>query len=247
MSHDLRDRLRIILSQPRNPLNIGAAARAMSNFGFSRLHVVNPYEVAYLEARSAVNASAVLHASRQHKDLSDAAADCLLVVGTASPGHRTLRHTMRRLETGGPMIRSALERGNVGLVFGSEKFGMSNDEMSRCHWLMNIPTREEHESMNLGQAVAVCLYEIVRADFAAPVPKRPRRLATGEEVGRVEGLLLEVMRECGFLNPVTHRSTAHKVRRMLHRLDLTAVDVPMWLGLLRQILWRFQRGKPAGG
>lgn len=219
----------------------------MSNFGFSHLRVVNAYEVAYQEARSAVKASAVLAASKQFDTLHDAVADCSLVVGTASPGNRMLRHTLRRLEVAGPLIRSALESGPVALVFGSEKFGMSNDEMSRCHWLTHIPTRAEHESMNLGQAVAVCLYELVRADVTALTPSKPRGVAPEVDIGRVESLLLETMQECGYMNPVTRTSTEHKLRRMLHRLQLTAPDVRILLGLLRQILWRFQRGGPAGG
>ena len=81
------DRLRVVLVATRNPLNIGAAARAMSNFGFSRLRVVNPYEVAFREARSAVGASAVLASAEQYKNVTEAVADCTLVVGTTALGH----------------------------------------------------------------------------------------------------------------------------------------------------------------
>src|SRR5580698_8773708 len=97
--------LRVVLVAPRNPLNIGAAARAMANFGCARLRVVNAYEVALREARSAMGAAP------------------------------------------------------VALLFGSEKFGLSDEDMSYCHWLMRIPTVDLNLSMNLGQAVAVCLYE----------------------------------------------------------------------------------------
>src|SRR3954465_152909 len=96
-----RDAVRVVLLSPRNPLNIGAAARAMSNFGFLHLRVVNAYDVAYAEARSAVNASAVLAQSQQYPTVAEAVADCTLVVGTTSLGHRTLEHPFRRLEEGG--------------------------------------------------------------------------------------------------------------------------------------------------
>src|SRR5437763_15810794 len=119
-----RDLLRVVLLSPRNPLNIGAAARAMSNFGFEHLRIVSPYELAYHEARSAVNASAVLANSEQYHTLGEAIRDCTLVVGTASPGHRTFELPFRRLETGGKLIAEAVETGPVALLFGCEKFGM---------------------------------------------------------------------------------------------------------------------------
>ena len=89
--------LRVVLVSPRNPLNIGAAARAMSNFGFDELRLVNPYEVAFREARSAVNAGAVLKGVREFATVAKAVADCALVVGTTSIGHRALEHPLRRL------------------------------------------------------------------------------------------------------------------------------------------------------
>src|SRR5205085_7365140 len=94
-------RLRVVLVSPRNPLNIGAAARAMSNFGFRHLRLVNPYDVAYREARSAVNAGEILRDTQEFPTLAEAIADCSLVVGTTSLGHRELQHPLRRLEYGG--------------------------------------------------------------------------------------------------------------------------------------------------
>ena len=88
----IHSHLRIVLVRPRNPLNIGAAARAMSNFGFTRLRVVNPYEVAFREARSAVGASEVLASAEEFTSIADAVADCGLVVGTTALGHREIQH-----------------------------------------------------------------------------------------------------------------------------------------------------------
>ena len=156
----------------RNPLNIGAAARAMSNFGFRRLRVVNPYDVAFEGARSAVGAAAVLATAEKYETLTEAVADCSLVVGTTAIGHRDLQHPLQRLEVGAPIIRGHLATGPCALLFGSEKFGLSNQDMSHCHWLMHIPTREEHASMNLGQAVAICLYELVRDPAALAEPEK---------------------------------------------------------------------------
>jgi TrmH family RNA methyltransferase len=156
------DRLRVVLVNPRNPLNIGAAARAMSNFGFLRMRVVNPYEAGYREARSAVGASAVLTAAEEFASLGEAVADCTLVIGTTAVGNRELHHRVKALPEVGRIIRKRLESSNVALLFGSERVGLSNEELSHCHWLLRIPTRMEHRSMNLGQAVAICVYELAR-------------------------------------------------------------------------------------
>src|SRR5580700_11201270 len=88
--------LRVVLVDPRNPLNIGAAARAMSNFGCSEMRLVNPYEVAFREARSAVKSLHVLKAAQEYSSVAEAVSDCSLVVGTTSRGPRTLEHPLRR-------------------------------------------------------------------------------------------------------------------------------------------------------
>src|SRR5437762_2566771 len=112
-----RDAVRVVLLSPRNPLNIGAAARAMSNFGFLHLRVVNAYDVAYREARSAVNASAILTSSEQYHNVTDAVKDCTLIVGTTSLGHRELQHPLHRLEIAGRLIHEAAASGPIALLF----------------------------------------------------------------------------------------------------------------------------------
>jgi TrmH family RNA methyltransferase len=233
------DLLRVVLVSPRNPLNIGAAARAMSNFGFSHLRLVNAYDVAYLEARSAVNAAAVLTSSEQYHSVAAAVKDCSLVVGTASRGHRVLEHAFHRLETGGRLIREALTAGPVALLFGSEKFGLGNEDLAHCHWLMHIPTRDEHESMNLGQAVAVCLYELIRTNQEEPPVVSPKFApASAENNERIADLLHVILRESGYTEARTEASTVNKIRRIVLRLNLSARDAIIWLGMLRQILWK---------
>src|SRR4029079_16673995 len=120
----------------RNPLNIGASARAMANFGFSRLRVVNPYDVAFREARSAVGAAPLRASAEEYASVTNAIADCGLVVGTTSAGGRELQHPIRRLEYGARLILRRLPAMPVALLYGSEKFGLSKDDMSHCHWLM---------------------------------------------------------------------------------------------------------------
>jgi tRNA/rRNA methyltransferase len=232
--------LKVVLVSPRNPLNIGAAARAMSNFGFDEMRLVNAYDVAFREAKSAVNAGAVLEAAHEYPTVGDAVADCELVVGTTSIGHRALEHPLRRLESGGKLIARKLAKASVALLFGSEKFGLSNEDMSHCHWLMRIPTREEHESMNLGQAVAVCLYEILRQPAVAKQILEGKREARGEDLERITQLLEDVLGKSGYVHSKVEGSTKMKIRRLVRRMDLDAHDAGVWLGMLRQILWKLE-------
>jgi tRNA/rRNA methyltransferase len=231
----------IILVAPRNPLNIGAAARAMQNFGCDALRLVNPYQVAFREAVSAVSAVPLLQAAREYQTVAEAVADCSLVVGTTSIGHRELQHPLRLLEPGAKLIRREMAASRVALLFGSEKFGLSNDDLSHCHWLMRIPTVDQKRSMNLGQAVAVCLYEIARTPAKPTAPKKVKPVAMGE-IEQITTMLLDASRRSGYMNPVVASSTENKVRRMVRRLHISARDVSMWLGILRQILWKL--GKP---
>src|SRR5580698_1453859 len=235
-------RLVVVLVETSNPLNIGAAARAMSNFGFLQLRVVNPYDVAFREARSAAGGAPVLAKAEEYKSVAEAVADRTLVVGTTAVRHRELQHPLRRLERGAKLIRKELSSGKVALLFGTEKTGLSNDDLSYCHWLMSIPTREQHISMNLGQAVAICLYELIR-DSKAPATKTTKtKAASAGEVERISKVLLESLHLSGYVNPISVTSTEERVRRMVRRLNLSSEDAELWLGMYRQILWKVKQG-----
>lgn len=234
--------LRVVLVTPRNPLNIGAAARAMSNFGFQSLRVVNPYAPSFREARSAVGASQILANAERHKTLAEAVADCTLVVGTTAVRNRDLQHPVRRPEYGARLIRQRLRGSNVALLFGSEKVGLPNDALSHCHWLIRIPTCDENISMNLGQAVAVCLYELIR-DSGHERSAKQLELATAGELERITALLLEALQTSGFLDRRRVSDADERIRRLVRRLRLPERDAVIWLGMLRQMLWKMNEGK----
>jgi tRNA/rRNA methyltransferase len=229
--------LAVVLVSPRNPLNIGAAARAMSNFAFSDLRLVNPYDKAFREAVSAVGGAAVLQSAQVFDNLADAVADCSLVVGTTSIGHRELQHPLHSLEAASPLLRGHPLK--LALLFGSEKFGLSNEDMSYCNWLIRIPTVPGTPSMNLGQAVAVCLYELVRdpAAVAAPTPRHP---VTGADAEQLTRMMLELLQVSGYTNRVVAVSTEQKMRRFLRRLTIQQRDARLVLGILRQLLWKMR-------
>ncbi len=235
--NSVASRLVVVLVSTRNPLNIGAAARAMVNFGFNDLRVVNPYPVAFRNAKSAVGASSVLKSAQEYSSVAEAVAGCSLVIGTTAARNRKLDHELRPLHEGATLIRKRLRAGSVGILFGSEKRGLSNHDLSYCHWLMKIPTLDEQPSMNLGQAVAVCLHELVRRVRPSASPVN-RATAHSAEIDRLTTLLLEVLISSSYLKSAPSSSTEEKIRRLVRRLNLSAEDVELWLGIFRQIQWK---------
>jgi TrmH family RNA methyltransferase len=232
----------VVLVDVRNPLNIGAAARAMSNFGFPHLRLVNPYDVAFRDARSAVGAAATLASAQVYKTVAEAVSDCSLVVGTTAVGHRDLQHDLVRLESGAPLVRSHLTTGPCALLFGSEKFGLSNLDMSHCHWLMHIPTRDEHSSMNLGQAVAVCLYELMRNGNAVIEPGKGSP-ASSTDIELITDTLLVALRASEYPKLNTSKSFHAAVRRVMRRLRMQKGDAEFLLGMLRQMVWKMKKNQ----
>jgi TrmH family RNA methyltransferase len=249
------ENLRVVLVETRNPLNIGAVARAMSNFGVIRLRVVKPYEKAFREAVSAVGAGKVLRGAEEFASLREAIADCGLVVGTTAVGNREIRQPLHGLEEAGKILRAGARMGKVGILFGSEKRGLSNQDLSYCHWLLRIPTREEHRAMNLGQAVAVCLYELKRGEETRrDLTQRPPRRSTEstekrEKAARMETLerigeaLLEALRKSGYVATRSEAKAEEKLRRMLRRFAMEERDAEVLLGMMRKILWKLEQGK----
>ena len=211
----------------------------MSNFGFSHLRVVHPYAVAFQEAKSAVNAKPVLKSAQQYERLTEAIADCSLVVGTTG-AQRNLLEPVATLEAAAEIISCRLRSGsNVAILFGSEKVGLSNHDLSHCHLLLRIPTRPEHPSMNLGQSVAIVLYELVR-QTGPEVPAADQALATAGEKERLIALLIEALSINGYAHGAKATTVEDKVRRLVRHLALTPSDLHHWLGLLRQLLWKLR-------
>ena len=228
----------MVLVSVRNPLNIGAAARAMANFGFDDLRVVKPYDLAFREAVSAVGGAGVLSRARVFDTVADAVSDCSLVVGTTAAAHRVPQHPIERIEPAASAMRG--HDGRVALLFGSEKFGLSNEDMSFCHVLARIPTVPATPSMNLGQAVAICLYEVVRS--GGEPRKSTFRAMGGAEAEQLTTMLLDVLQRSGYTNRITAVSTDLKIRRWIRRLRISRTDAPLLLGVLRQILWKIGKG-----
>jgi tRNA/rRNA methyltransferase len=241
----LLDGVVVVLVRARNPSNIGAVARAMHDFGFRHLRVVNDYTVSFEDARSAVDASAVLSSAKNCASLAEAIADCTLVIGTTAVGERALEHPLHALPDASSLIHEELAStgARVALLFGSEKTGLSNDELSHCHWLMTIPMHEHedlrHPSMNLGQAAAVCLYELVRAP-GVNASVGIREPAGAAEVERFLTLLRETLEATGYTRRHPSNSSEALLRRLVLRMGLSGADVPVWMGIFRQVLRKIE-------
>lgn len=228
----------IVLVRTRNPLNIGAVARAMQNFGVRELRLVAPYEASFREARSAVGAGAVLAEAREFASVADAVADCRLVIGTTAARRRELEQPLVGLDEAAPSVHPVLAQGRVALLFGSEKHGLTREDFDHCHWLVQIATEDEQPSMNLGQAVAVCLWELARASTVPAVEGEPR--AVSGDVERLGGLWMELLDASGYTHPEAAESTAAEVRRVLRRLHVTESDTHLLMGMVRKLLWKMR-------
>lgn len=244
----IASKLIVVLVSTRNPLNIGAAARALANFGFGDLRLVDPYDVAFREAVSAVGGAHVLKEARVFETLAEAVADCSFVVGTTANQKRVPQQPLDSLEIGMARLRGRAKSSGdsaIALLFGSEKFGLSNDDLSFCHALLRIPTAPDTPSMNLGQAVAVCLYEFVRPEGTNTATKELRAEAAGQQpvdgtnAEQMTQMLLDVLRQSGYTNRITAVTTEQKIRRWVRRLRISRRDAPLLMGVLRQVLWKF--------
>jgi len=210
----------------------------MANFGFADLRLVTPYDLAFREAVSAVGGAHVLQAARVYASSAEAVSDCTLVIGTTAGQRRELLQPIDVLNAGVPRVRQSA--GRVALLFGSEKFGLSNEDLSLCHSLIRIPTAPGTPSMNLGQAVAVCLYELIRTESQTSSRISFQESIEGAEAEQLTRMLIEVLRESGYTNRITSVSTEQKIRRWIRRLRLSRRDLPLLLGFLRQILWKIR-------
>jgi tRNA/rRNA methyltransferase len=256
------ERLDVILVSPRNPLNIGAAARAMANFGFRRLSIVAPFALNWMEAKSAVGAPDLLREAKVFETLAEAVAGCTLVIGTGSLDRRKPEQALLDLPEAAAQIRRVLDEGvqnekagRAALLFGSEKHGLTSDDLSWCHAMAVIDTCETQPSMNLGQAVAVCLYEVSRTGVveyskkdqrdAGPAPVKAVQ-PDSEQLDRLAELIEETMASVNYTTRGMRSANGSALRILLRRLMPNEADLRRMMGLFRRILWQLKRDGQRG-
>jgi tRNA/rRNA methyltransferase len=226
----------------------------MANFGFERLTVVAPFEPHWREACSAVGAEGLLQTARVSNTLAEAVADCTLVIGTGTLTYRRPEQKVVSLPSLAPVVEHELNRGGrAALVFGPEKHGLTREDLSWCHLLVEIPTDPRQPSMNLGQAVAVCLNELASRAFAKegvasaqtlePVKEQAPAAPSGS-LDRLAGVIEQAMTAAGYSPRLMQSANRHDLRVLLRKLAPTERDTRRILGLFRRILWRLrQNGK----
>lgn len=232
---------RIVLVGTRIAANIGATARVMKNFGLTQLVLVAP-EADPLDANArqlSTHGESILHNARIVADLDAAVGDCVMVAGTSARiGGSVRRQSVDLPDAIMPRLVDALPSGPAALVFGPEATGLSDAQVTRCHFLVHIPSDPAYPALNLAQSVAICVYELHRARLRAiQAPAPPRTIAPLEDQERLFANLRTALEQVHFLYGNNADSLMHAIRHLLGRAQLTPMEVDVLLGLARQIRW----------
>lgn len=229
--------IRFVLVRPGNALNMGAAARALANFGFDDLVAVEPKDENWrLASGSAIYASELIRRAPV-MSLEEAIADYSVVLGTASAHNREMRQprvTLPALE--GWVKRKTKKGGKVAVLFGSEQAGLNNEEMDRCSAILRIPTAPDAPSMNLGQAVAVVAYQLSRYRLEKAVTRSEDALMEGRQAAGLTELALRAMEKTGYNAHLSPAQRRMRFRSGLLRWSMTRADGKFLAGLLAGLL-----------
>lgn len=233
--------IRIVLVQTFHPGNIGASARAMKTMGLTRLTLVNPRCFPDDEAtRLAAGADDVITNARVVGSLAEAVEDCVQVIGASA---RLRNLPLPHFDEPDDMARAAItnaEQGPVALVFGRERFGLTNDEIRCCTHQVSIPANADYGVLNLSQAVQVLSHEVFRAwrqrpdsDFRQAVPRHDP-LPTQQQLTHFHDHLHRVMQDVGFLTQ-PHARTEDHLRALIARARPSRKELSLLRGLLSAI------------
>ena len=213
----------------------------MKNMGLSDLAIVGGGRTESFWARAmAVHAKDILKDASRFDTVREAVADCSLVVGTTCRGGLYRDHS-RTPRTTAPEIVAAARSGKCALVFGPEDHGLDNDDLRYCQLLITIPTDDAYPSLNLAQAVTICLYEIFLA-AQREVPAEKILRAPAEDVERLFDRMKPSLLEIGYLDPQNPEHILFAFRRIFGRAGLEDVDVRILTGMFRQIQWYAAEG-----
>jgi tRNA/rRNA methyltransferase len=236
----LAERCRVVLVRPAIAANLGATARVMRNFGVMDLRLVAPHaDPADQEARKlSTHGESLLCAAQSTADLSEAVHDCVLVLGTsARTGGPYRRQSVVYPNRIMPEVVATLASGPVAFVFGPEQTGLTNVEVTRCHYLLKVPTDETYPTLNLAQAVAICLYELRKAWLTQTGLAPPNPIAPFAIQEQMYADLEAALRAVHFLWGDNAASLMHALRHLIGRAQPTPIEVDILLGLARQLRW----------
>jgi tRNA/rRNA methyltransferase len=234
--------LRVVLSHPSHPGNIGAAARAMKTMGFSDLALVRPRHFPDPDATAmAAGADDVLASARVFDSLEAALAGCTLAAGLSARG-RDLSHPPMALREAATELTAAASTGTVAVVFGNETSGLSNEELLRCQRLVHIPANAAYSSLNLAAAVMVACYELATTAGAhALPPSGAGESATHDDIEGFIAHLESSVVEAGYIDPANPGRFMERMRRLFARSGLEREEVRVMRGMLAAFERRMRR------
>lgn len=227
--------VRVVLVETSHPGNLGAVARAMKVMGLSDLRLVAPRCAIDEQARArASGAVAVLDSAQTHADL-DAALAGTVLAAACTARRRDLPHPAYTPRQAAGGLLGQASQAPVALVFGSETFGLSNEQLMRCRWLINIPTNPAYGSLNLAAAVQVLAYELRTSLADATLPLPSFQPAPHEAVEGLLGELERTLVQAGFLDPANPGRLMPRLRRFFAKAGLEKEEVAIWRGILEAL------------
>jgi len=238
----------IVLVEPQGPLNIGSVARAMANFGFDRLRLVNPKanHLGDEARRMAVKAAPILDQAIVYDDLPAALADCQLALGTTRRFGKYREDFLHPNEIG-KFIAPWTEQGDAALVFGREDKGLLTGELDLCQRFITIPTSEKLPSMNLAQSVGICLYELSAPNYPEDGRYERKNLAEGKTLESMYDHMRRTLLDIEYLDPQNPEHILHAYRRIFGRALLNDREVRVLRGLFSRIDWVENDRREKGG
>ncbi len=242
MTHkvDRLKNIRFVLSNTSHAGNIGAAARAMKVMGLDNLHLINPTDYPSAEATArASGADDVLYAAEVHESLDASISPCTLVMGT-SARNRGMDIEIIDMHEASKMLVSAAKNQQVALIFGKERYGMTNEEMQRCHYLVKYPANPDYSSLNLGAAIQVAAYELRMQCLQLQAACEPDLLtaepfATAEKMQSFYAHLFDIMEKTEFMKADNKKSLEEKIRMMFNRLRIEKHEMDILRGFLSAV------------
>ena len=217
----------VVLVRPRDPNNIGAAARAMANFGLSDLRVVEPFAVAWREATSAVCAEDIMRSAKQFSSLAQALADTTYSLAATALRNRYLEQPIVILPHLNEHL-NLLPSGKIAFVFGNEKTGLSAEDIERCRAVLNIPTVAKQPSINLAQAVILTCYELSkRAEFMPlrTVEDTAAKVPTDQQKEILVDRVYHLCEQADLRPDLTSQQRKAFLRRLIGDLPLTEIQL----------------------
>ncbi|KTD51143.1 tRNA (cytosine(32)/uridine(32)-2'-O)-methyltransferase TrmJ [Legionella quateirensis] len=229
--------IRIVLVATSHPGNIGSTARAMKTMGLNSLYLVTPKSFPDYKAKEmAAGADDILETAVVTHTLEEALSGCQLILATsARPRGLSLPGLLP--VSSAELIGRQSDNTQVAVVFGREHAGLTNEELLKCHYHINIPSNPEYSSLNLAQAVQIIAYEI-RMNLLSPkaeVSSRTDEYATADEIEQFYDHLKDVFIEIQFLKAANPRKLMQRVRRLFNRVILEKMEVSILRGMLSQV------------